>query len=469
MDVPMKKMPHDQQQKFLELDEPEQLFGGSKRGGKTIGLCQKAIILSFLFPGNRGLFTRLNFTDLRDSTINEFFQICPDELLEYHHKGERSIKIRTPDPKHSSEIIYRGMGDEKDFEKIKSVTLGWAGFDEPSEIPFQSYLMVRAQLTWMLPNGRRPPYMCLLCSNPEPGWVEDRFISETAIQHDGMFYPAPGRVFIPSLPRDNPFLEKGWEEEMRRSHPADWVKKYLDGVWTVSEGGRFQELSDELHNFDQFVSNDNYMEFCWGLDIMAAIDHGDTGTTAYVLVGMDARGNLFAIQEYYSLGQAEKGADGQSGRDKLVLQHAEEMHGINIRYSQYRNMTKRLRYILIDPSCNQRTQQAGNKLQSIAEIYREHGLMVVPAWNALEAGLDRIAEHLHPIPSHPHPFLGNSAASPSLFISKSRCPMLWKELRSLRRVVRPTGFVEYVGSDHALDCLRYIVNSPPPRRAGTLR
>jgi hypothetical protein len=466
MEITLKKQPHDQQQIALDCDEREQLFGGAKRGGKSVWLCQKAILLNTMFAGNRGLMCRYNFTDLVDTTLNEFFEVCPGDLILNHHKGDRTIVLRTTDDRctqkstgtrdgyspYASRQLYRGLGDPEDFEKVKGMALGHLEVDEPSEVPLEQYLMLNAQFDWTLPDGGRPPYMALLASNPEPGWVEDRFPINRP------YTSVDGKIFIPSLPRQNPFLPPGYESYMRANFPKDFVTKYLDGIWGASEGAIFKELDDAIHDIDLLIDPGDdgigWKKFCWPMDLVLAIDHGDTGVVAMVLVGLDHFGNIYGLHEY-------------TGENKVVSEHCFNMREVLDPYLSFpagsgAYLSKTVRYRLIDPSTFQKTQQRGNQLQGIAEDYRDHGFPCTPAWNPIEHGLNMIAEHLHIIPIHQHP-ISRIFGAPSLFISKSRCPQLWKQLRGLKKKVRPNGYVEFVGPDHCLDCLRYIVVSRPRR------
>src|SRR5262249_49528794 len=140
----------------------EKLFGGAKRGGKSAAICMHIVLLSLGFPGNRGLLARKNMTDLLDSTLFEFEHIVPKEIYE-HRRHDRVISFPN-----GSQLIYRGLGEESEFDKAKSVTIGYLTVDEPSEIPEAAFNQLNAQLTHVLPDGRRPPYMALLGSNPEP-------------------------------------------------------------------------------------------------------------------------------------------------------------------------------------------------------------------------------------------------------------------------------------------------------------
>lgn len=462
MDITLKKQPHEQQQKFIDRDEQEQLFGGAKRGGKSVCVCQKSIMLNVMFPGNRGLLARYNFTDLLDTTLNEFFQVCPPEIILNHHKGDRTLVLRSYDDRSiqrssatldgyspfASRQIYRGLGDADDFEKVKGLSLGFFAIDEPSEVPLEQYLMILAQLDWILPDGSRPPYMAMLSSNPEPGWVEERFpITNPYASMDG-------KIFIPSLPRQNPFLPPGFEVYLRANFPPEWVTKYLDGVWGTSEGAVFKEFDDALHNIDNWVEDKDYLKWAWGLNLHLAIDHGDTGTVGMIIMGVDIFGNQFCIDEYYM-------------KDKVVSEHCYAMRENLDKYLTMPTgtgnfMSKQVQYMLIDPSTFNKTQQRGNQLQGIADDYRDNGFPCSPAWNPIEHGLNMMAENIHWIPIHKHPFTG-MMGSPSFFVSKSRCPHLWSEIRGIKRKVRPNGYVEFIGPDHALDPARYLVVSRPRR------
>jgi len=69
----------------------------------------------------------------------------------------------------------------------------------------------------------------LLTANPQPGWVKMRFIES----HPNDF------IYIPSLPKDNPYLPENYEAELRALYPEELVKAWLDGDWDVMEGGNF--------------------------------------------------------------------------------------------------------------------------------------------------------------------------------------------------------------------------------------
>lgn len=435
-EIRFKTPPHEQQILFMNADEIEQLFGGAKRGGKSHGGSQKAIMLSMMFPGNRGLMYRQNLTDLKDSTLTTFFNVCPPGLIRQHHKGDRMVTFIN-----GSHFIYRGVGDEKELEKVKGIDLGWMFGDEPSEVEESTYLMLLAQLNWKLPNNKRPPYMSLLTCNPEPGWVKKRFIDPLPTHpKTGKFtsyHASPSRIFIPSRPTDNPYLPADYVAFLRANFPLEWVEKYVEGSWEVSEGMVYKEFGRSTHvvNWHPPLSE---------LKLYGSIDHATTGVTCLIIIGVDQYGNFWVVREYYE-------------RDRLVSDHARAMLDIISRVEQVNGT---MEYILIDPATGQRSSQGNYQLQDVRTLYAEAGINTIPAWNTIEAGVERIKQLLHPVPSHIHPITGE-LGSPHLFIYGPECPNLIEEFMGWKKDIDQYGYVKYKGLDHALDNVRYIAVSRP--------
>jgi len=444
--------PSERQAQFIRCGAKEQLYGGSKRGGKTVAGCAKAIYLSYYFPGNRGMIARQAFTDLRDSTLVTFFNLCPPELIKSHNRTEHRIELYTRDQKRTSTIIYRGLGEDaeggvsaqKAKEKVKAIEVGWIWVDEPSEVAFEAYKMMLAQLCWCLPDGTRPPYMAMLTSNPEPGWVKDRFI-DTASSDYMLGRPGVDAAFIPSLPGDNPGLPAGWEQDLRASMAEDWVKRYLDGSWEIHEGMVFKELNERIHNLDTYFDTTDPVQwktFLEGLRHYGGLDHAATGITAYTRLGIDTSENAFAVAEYYE-------------KDKLISEHAKEILALDDAY-----MVPQVR--IIDPSTEAKTLQQKGEMYSVQDAYHREGVVTISAHRAsIGVGIDLINEYLHPNPLHRNPFT-LELGSPRFFISRRRCPNLWREMLALKTQLKPDGTIFYAGTDHAVDTVRYQLMSRPP-------
>ncbi len=418
--------------------------------------CAKSIYLSYLFPGNRGFILRNAFTDLRESTLTTFFQLCPGELVINHNKTEHHIDLRTVDPDKPSRIVYAGLGEESELspkakEKAKAKESGWFWIDEPSEVSFDAYRMMLSQLCWFLPDGTRPPYMALLTSNPEPGWVYDRYIDDSSDSYimgkDGV-----DAEFIPSLPRDNPGLPPNWESDLRATMEEEWVKRYLDGSWEIHEGKVFAEFSEKFHNLDNYITpadGARWAEWLASLNHFGGLDHASTGITAYERPAVDAVENFFVLDEHYEA-------------DKTIDHHAMKIAALDAIYPK-------LQYRLIDPSTESKTLQQKGEMYSVQDAYlNAKGIYgnypsiptIAPARMSISVGIDYLKQLIHCNPMHKHPFTGLMGA-PRFFISKSRCPGLWKEMHGLKKVYDAAGRIQYVGRDHGIDGVRYVAMSRP--------
>jgi phage terminase large subunit len=215
--------PTETQRIAHSLPNRYKLFGGAMGGGKSRWLCEEAKELSMQYPGNRGVMCRYHLSDFKNSTLKTLLECLPKELIANHNQAENVIKLIN-----GSEILYMGLAEQENISKLKSMELGWFAIDEASEIPKDNFLLFQSRLRRLLPKGGFPPFYGLLASNPDDCWLRDDFV----MKGGGEDY-----AFIPSLPRDNPFLPKDYEIQLRKNYPEDWVKRFLEGSWDELSGG----------------------------------------------------------------------------------------------------------------------------------------------------------------------------------------------------------------------------------------
>lgn len=64
-------------------------------------------------------------------------------------------------------------------------------------------------------------YRGLLTCNPTSGWIRDRFLDYSFVDHE----------FIASMPKDNPFLLSDYLERLRLSLPVELIQAWVEGDW----------------------------------------------------------------------------------------------------------------------------------------------------------------------------------------------------------------------------------------------
>ncbi len=194
----------------------------------------------------------------------------------------------------------------------------------------------------------------------------------------------------------------------------------------------FPELSD-VHNLDNYGLSAR-MEFLKPLLKIAALNHTASGAVAFIELGIDAAENSFVLDEYY-------------GRDHRISEHAQGIRSILDLYGKQE-------YTLINPNAEE------SELFSIQAAYSLEGVQTVQAnRHSIDVGLNLIKERLLINPGLVNPF-STANGSPRLFISKSRCPNLWREISELQ-AGSEAGKTKYIGSDAAIDNLRCILMSRP--------
>jgi hypothetical protein len=154
---------------------------------------------------------------------------------------------------------------------------------------------------------------------------------------------------------------------------------------------------------------------------------------------VDADENIFFFDEY-------------AHRNRTVMEHAADLTAML-------NSHGRQEYTLMDLPVNNINQA---NLFSIQDAFRRAGLITIQAHRAnIQIGLDLMKSMLKVDPNRVHPFT-HELGSPRMFISRRRCPVLWKQMAELQRAMdAETGKVKYIGEDDNLDPARYIAMSRP--------
>lgn len=207
-----------------QAKEMFKLYGGAMGGGKSVWLCADGIQLSLDFPNNRGYLCRKTFRDFKKTTLVTLLDMLPSKIIKNYNKTDGEILLVN-----NSLII---CGDLEKTDKLKSLNLGWFGIDEASETTDDIFKMLRTRLRLNIPNIK---YHGLLASNPEAGWLKERFVDP---QLAGT--PRPDHIYIRSLPTDNPHLPKGYVDGLIADLPPLWRTKYLEGSWDVFDSQIFK-------------------------------------------------------------------------------------------------------------------------------------------------------------------------------------------------------------------------------------
>jgi len=246
---------------FHQAPERGRLFGGAIRGGKSMAGVAEGIQLSIDYPGNVGIMARQNLPAFKRTVLVELERYFSAgihidneyrKLITQHHATDHYIQFFN-----GSRIWYTGLvDDQKGLVSQMGTTIGWFFIDQVEECSEMHFNNLLGRLSLQLKDIK---YKYILTANPMPGWVKQRFIENTPDDF----------IYIPSLPKDNPYLPVNYEAELREQYPEELARAWLDGDWNVMESGNYVFSWNEVNRAveaDITPEGDKHMgvDFSWG-------------------------------------------------------------------------------------------------------------------------------------------------------------------------------------------------------------
>jgi PBSX family phage terminase large subunit len=236
-----------EQREFIGSAADEVLFSGAFGAGKSRSLCEKGLMLSLRYPGNRGGLFRKELIALKATTLITLLEgdgrigpVLPPEYIKNHHKTERTITL-----KNNSVIIYGGL-DNPNW--IKSLNLGWAGIDQIEELTEEDYNVVMGRLRHPVPRVRQVFGAC----NPESPthWLYQRFFRSR---------PA-GTKAVSANTFSNPYLPEDYKARLGR-YKGRFYDRYVLGKWVAFEGLIYDNFDPSVHIVDPFEIPEGWPRF----------------------------------------------------------------------------------------------------------------------------------------------------------------------------------------------------------------
>lgn len=429
-------------------------YGGRRGGGKSGGMRRIFLLRRFKYPGTDGILLRRTRQELLDNHLTPMFREWPF-VRDWWVAQDKALVLPN-----GSRLLFRYAEHEGDVDKLFGVEYADVGPEEAGLFTQRELEKMKGSNRWP---GSSPIKPIMLCSFMPAGkshfYLKRVFVDKSYEKNedprDFCFVEAFGWDNVEHCRKQ---LEKdgltdrdfyGWTNEARKAYflASEYGRKlasindeslraaWLDGNWNVFEGIVFPELSEQLHNLDNFSPNFK-PDKC---RMVSAIDWADSGITGMEVCAIDHDENLFFFDEYHE-------------RNKTVIEHSAQITGkLNSHGPQD--------YTLMDLPVNNINQA---NLFSIQDAFRRAGLHTIQAHRAnIAIGLDLLKTFLKIDPQRFNPFT-NELGSPRIFISKRKCPHLWKQMAELQTEIdAETGKVSYIGEDDNLDPCRYIAMSRP--------
>lgn len=303
-------------------------IAGGFASGKTRAGVTKGLLLSAKYPGNVGMIARYHGTDLEDSTIPVFFEVCPPSWIRRYNKKTQTVVL-----KNGSRVMFRHIHDASSTKKASTsafgpktrrlgANLGWFFIDQMEEIDIEHWLAMISRLRLPIapmkygfgalnPNGHDWIWKSFFTGlrpwkRDEQGKVNEYFQAMN---------PQPNMLGVVVNSEENReslggFVEDAYFDSLLNSYPPEWIERYIyssfddfsgkiykefrSGLVQIGMSQKWEEVEElsSVHNVDPFPIPTHW-------ELIVSIDVGGAGKWAITPVYVDEVGNLIVTQGYH--------------------------------------------------------------------------------------------------------------------------------------------------------------------------
>lgn len=215
---------------FLKDNVTEEvLYGGAAGGGKTALGCLWLMEMCQKYPGTRWLMGRSKLKNLKETTLNTFFELSATLNLgrQFTYRAADNLIVW----KNGSEILLKDLfhyPSDPNFDSLGSLEITGAFIDECTQVAYHAWQIVKSRIRYKLTENKLIPKMLGSC-NPAKNWAYKEFYKPS---REGSL--PKWRQFVQSLPTDNPHLHPGYLQSLLRLDKNSRERLYY-GNWEYDD------------------------------------------------------------------------------------------------------------------------------------------------------------------------------------------------------------------------------------------
>lgn len=244
---------------FKEVDRSKKRYivmKGSAGSGKSVDTAQNYILRLMKDPGRNLLCVRKSDVTNRDSTFAELqsaiFRMFGEQYKKYWYINSSNMLLECKS--NHNQVIFRGVNDDKQREKLKSITfkrgkLTDVWIEEATEITQSDFEIIDDRLRGELPAGQF--YQIRLTFNPVSAhhWIKRVFFDRTD----------PDVLTHQSTYQGNRFIDEAYHRRMLRRKEVDPEGYQIYGLGEWGEVGGLILKNYVVEDFDREPERFDYM------------------------------------------------------------------------------------------------------------------------------------------------------------------------------------------------------------------
>ena len=366
------------QREFVFNPYRKSAFVGGIRAGKTWGCDARVLWLCDEMPGSRFLVGRRRFTDLYNTTLKDLLGLVaqrnggaydrPGPYVEKYDGQFHDLYLRN-----GSRLYFRHLDE---VGNILGLEISGYFVDQMEELELELYYHIESRLSyWNVQRiaefqakngGKTPRHFGFFSANPDPGWIRTLLFESKE--------SAEWKVYQVSTAQNKANLGPDYIESLYRTHPKDWVERFIEGSWDIRGGQIYKEYNEAVHVIDPIplpIHWKRYMVMDWGIN--------EYHRCVTLWFAVSERGDIYVYRELSVTGL-------------LVSQVAARQKELSAHDPMERIQDNGGIVAYFDPSTNNRN---GVSERTVMTEFMVHGIYGRPANNDVDAGINKVKEVLH--------------------------------------------------------------------------
>ena len=226
---------HEKQEQALQFltDDVTQefLYGGAAGGAKSWTGCVWLMFMCLIYPETRWFIGREELKRITESTLITFFKVAKEYGITcFKYNGQRNF-IEFENGSRIDLLELKYLQRDPLYERFGSTeyTSGW--IEEISETNFGAYDVLRTRIGRCYNDKYNILAKLFSTCNPKKNWLYNYFYKP---YKDGKLNEGLKR-FLQAFVQDNPFIESGYIESLKRTKDKAKRERLLKGNWDYDD------------------------------------------------------------------------------------------------------------------------------------------------------------------------------------------------------------------------------------------
>lgn len=228
---------HEKQEEALKIltdnETEEFLYGGAAGGAKSWTGCCWLLFMCLIYPKTRWFIAREELKRITESTLITFFKVASAYGVklgvDFKFNGQKNF-IQFANGSRIDLLEIKYLPSDPLFERFGSTeyTGGW--IEEGGEVHFGAFEVLKTRIGRHLNDTYGIIAKMFITCNPKKNWLYTTFYLPSIRQSLNKF-----QKYLVALVQDNPHIDSGYIERLRRTTDKAQKARLLDGNWEYDD------------------------------------------------------------------------------------------------------------------------------------------------------------------------------------------------------------------------------------------